>query len=457
MSSRDDKNSQAREYARRRTRDFIILTVGAISVLGLLFLTGAVGSAEWLTGSIVMLAGSLAFYVGSLPPPGTNIQLDTAPAPQKKSKKKSGRDVTSFILTLPFPALVIGTDNRIKTINQTARDLFDADEIAEPHVTSIIRDRDLLDATERVAATGAVELVEIGLRNDSETWLAHLRTGPDNGSVLIVLEELTAVRRAQLARADFLANASHELRTPLTAISGFIETMMGPAQNDKASWNGFLEIMHQQAERMKRLVTDLLSLSRIESEEHRSPSTRIDANALVERAGKSLQPIARKANVNLSFHVPDERLDLIADEDEMMQVIQNLASNAIKYTREGGDVRIMLGEARTMAEAAQLCGRQIDGAQRALLLAPLASAEAPGAYLRVSDNGEGIAPQHLPRLGERFYRTDESRGGEIEGTGLGLAIVKHIMARHRGGLAVESKFGEATAFGVWMPLATRRS
>ncbi len=453
MSSKDDKSRDARDLVRRRMRDFVILTLGAVSVLGLLFFTGAVGLAEWLTGSIIMLAGSLAFYVGSQP--ATVIALPD-PGPEKKPKPKNARSVTSFILSLPFPALVIGPDNRVQTINRTARQMFEMDDTKSAHVTTIIRNRDLLDATERVAASGATELVEFGLRNDSETWLAHLGAGPEPTSVLIILEELTAVRRAQLARADFLANASHELRTPLTAIAGFIETMMGPAKDDKASWEGFLDIMHQQTERMKRLVSDLLSLSRIESDEHRSPSTRIDANAIVERAGKSLQPIARKANVNLSFSIPDQRLDVIADSDEMMQVIQNLASNAIKYAGEDGEVRIELGYADTMAKAAEQCARQLEGGQRALLLSPLASAEVPAVYLRVSDNGEGIPRQHLPRLGERFYRTDESRGGEIEGTGLGLAIVKHIMTRHRGGLAVESIFGEATTFGVWLPRAPQR-
>ena len=281
--------------------------------------------------------------------------------------------------------------------------------------------------------------------------MAHVRPGPRPGSVLMVFEDLTAVRRAERARADFLANASHELRTPLTAIGGFIETMRGPAKDDKEAWDPFLDIMGQQTERMKRLVADLLSLSRIEFSEHRAPKTQVDLGTLARTTSLALIPIAKEAGIKLHFDAPEHEIQAIADDDEIAQVIQNLASNAIKYASPGGEVQILVGVSATMAQAATACSRQSADANRALLLQPYASAEAPAIWVRVTDDGDGIAEQHLPRLGERFYRVDESRGGKIEGTGLGLAIVKHIMARHRGGLAVESLEGHGTAFGVWMP------
>ncbi len=435
---------------RRRVRDFFSLTIGAIAILSLLFVTNAVGLVEWITGSIVMLAGSLAYYVGTLPPPAEtlpNVDADEPPAPTPDEI------VASFIRSMPFPALLISPDGRVKTANNPARDVFPIGTASDVIARAAIRQPDLLDAISRVAATGAGELVEFVMRDDAETWMAHLQPGPVAASVLIVLEDLTAVRRAELARADFLANASHELRTPLTAISGFIETMRGPARNDKASWDGFLEIMQQQAERMQRLVADLLSLSRIEFSEHRTPSTRVSANELVERASLSLQPLADEQGVTLQLITPDERYELIADADEMVQVVQNLAGNAIKYAGRGGTVKLSFGASASMADAAIDAGRQVSGANRALLLAPRASAQVPALWLRVEDDGAGIPAEHLPRLGERFYRADQSRGGEIEGTGLGLAIVKHIMARHRGGLSVESLENEATAFGAWIPQA----
>ena len=172
---------------------------------------------------------------------------------------------------------------------------------------------------------------------------------------------------------------------------------------------------------------------------------------LIRETSKALTPLAEEAGIKLIFHAPDQTVRAIADDDEIAQVVQNLASNAIKYASKDGEVEIHVGVAPTMAEAATACSRQSAGANRSLLLQPYASSEAPAFWVRVTDNGEGISEQHLPRLGERFYRVDESRGGKIEGTGLGLAIVKHIMARHRGGLAVESLEGDGTAFGVWMP------
>ncbi|GAB5459497.1 MAG: ATP-binding protein [Henriciella sp.] len=441
-----------REAARRRFRDFVILTFGAVSVLTLLLLSGSVGVVEWLTGGIVMTAGALAYFVGSLPAP-TNTSLTPEEAQQDLSQPDPLDLIAPYIQALPLPTLLINNESRIKLANNEARKLFRMEATSNIRATAAIRHPSLLEALERVAQSASGERVEVNLEGDAETWMAHFEPGPGQGTVMIVFEDLTAVRRAELARADFLANASHELRTPLTAVGGFIETMRGPAKDDKASWDGFLEIMHFQTERMKRLVKDLLSLSRIEFSEHSRPSSRIDAAATTANASMSLQPIAEAASVQLNLNIPNEPAEIIADEDELTQVIQNLTSNAIKYSPNGSLIEITVGTTGTMAEAAVQAARQIDGADRAILMAPRASSEVPGLFVRIADNGVGIPPQHLPRLGERFYRVDESRGGQIEGTGLGLAIVKHVMARHRGGLAVESMQGVGTAFGIWMPLA----
>ena len=444
------RNGQNQPDAPKRFRDFLVLTSGAVAVLALLFLTGAIGLVEWMTAAIVLTAGALAFYVGSAPArdkaaPPTPIAVQTPPL------ERADDAVGPFILALPLPALLISSDQQVTTANQHARNLFRVSPLNEAFPMAMLRQPDILAAAERVATDGANERVEFTQHGDTEVWMSHIRPGPAPGSVLMVFEDLTAVRRAERARADFLANASHELRTPLTAIGGFIETMRGPAKDDKDAWDGFLEIMGQQTERMKRLVADLLSLSRIEFSEHRAPSTKLEMIQLAKETSSALVPIAKESGIELHFDALADHVQAIADGDEIAQVIQNLASNAIKYARRGGEVQILIGTAPTMADAATACSRQTEDAPRSLLLQPYASAEAPAFWIRVTDNGEGIPEEHLPRLGERFYRVDESRGGKIEGTGLGLAIVKHIMARHRGGFAVESLEGHGTAFGIWMP------
>ena len=448
MSQRDNENQAD---SPKRFQDFFVLTSGAIAILALLFLTGAIGAVEWITGAIVMSAGALAFYVGSAPSQQKPRQAPVLQTAAPEHAERPENSIEPFILALPLPALLIANDGSVTTANTHARNMFRMDVASLPSPMAVLRQPDLLAAAERVSRDGANERVEFTQHGDAEVWMAHVRPGPESGSVIMVFEDLTAVRRAERARADFLANASHELRTPLTAIGGFIETMRGPAKDDKEAWDGFLEIMGQQTERMKRLVADLLSLSRIEFSEHRAPKNQVEFGELARKASMALEPIAKDAGIKLHFDAPDVSIHAIADDHEIAQVIQNLASNAIKYARPEGEVQILVGISPTMAEAATACSRQSPDAKRSLLLQPYAAEGAPAVWIRVTDDGEGISENHLPRLGERFYRADESRGGKIEGTGLGLAIVKHIMARHRGGLAVESLEGHGSAFGIWMP------
>ena len=445
------KNNHRPTDPPRRFQDFLVLTSGAVAVLALLFLTGAIGLVEWITGAIVMTAGALAFYVGSAPSGQKMREPEVLTEPVIESEPPPVSPIETFILALPLPALLISEQRQLSAINGHANNLFRLEASGRLMPVAMLRQPDLLAAADRVGEDGANERVEFTQHGDAEVWMAHVRPGPEKGSVLMIFEDLTAVRRAERARADFLANASHELRTPLTAIGGFIETMRGPAKDDKDAWDSFLTIMAQQTERMKRLGADLLSLSRIEFSEHRAPDTEVDIVALVRETSDALVPIAKEGGIKLHFDAPDRVVKAVADDDEIAQIIQNLASNAIKYARPKGEVQIIVGVAPTMAQAATECSRQSQDAKRSLLLQPYASAEAPAVWVRVTDDGEGIPEQHLPRLGERFYRVDESRGGKIEGTGLGLAIVKHIMARHRGGLAVESLEDHGTAFGIWMP------
>jgi two-component system phosphate regulon sensor histidine kinase PhoR len=251
-------------------------------------------------------------------------------------------------------------------------------------------------------------------------------------------------------RADFLANASHELRTPLASLAGFIDTLRGHAKDDPGARERFLGIMASQAWRMARLIEDLMSLSRIELNEHIRPSDEVDLVLTVQDVMDALAPQAREAGVAFEAVLgPRGEAAVVGDRDQIVQVAQNLIDNAVKYAGRGGRVRVELERGVTAEAAVTLKNPQ---ASRLSLLTPDHTGDRYAA-LRISDSGPGIKREHLPRLTERFYRVEGQKSGERLGTGLGLAIVKHIMNRHQGGLAVESAEGEGATFLIYFPLA----
>jgi two-component system phosphate regulon sensor histidine kinase PhoR len=267
---------------------------------------------------------------------------------------------------------------------------------------------------------------------------------------LLVLRDETEVRRAERTRADFLANASHELRTPLASLTGFIETLQGHAREDPAARERFLAIMHTQAQRMRRLIDDLMSLSRIEQGEHIPPSGSVDMAVAVMDVLDSLAPLARERGVAFTPRLPPAgEAVATADRDQIVQVIQNLAENAVKYSPAGGSVCVEVSAHLTPARAAAPVS---DFAAHFSLLTPDHAAGQRYAAVRVRDAGPGIARGHLPRLTERFYRVEGQKARQRPGTGLGLAIVKHIVNRHRGGLIVESTEGAGAMFTVYVPM-----
>jgi two-component system phosphate regulon sensor histidine kinase PhoR len=259
------------------------------------------------------------------------------------------------------------------------------------------------------------------------------------------------VRRAERTRADFLANASHELRTPLASLTGFIETLRGHAREDAEARDRFLAIMHGQAERMRRLIDDLMSLSRIELGEHIPPSGHVDMAAAVIDVLDALGPLAKERGVTLKPTLPPLGAAIAAaDRDQILQVVQNLAENAVKYTPDGGEVVV---EVLADISPADASARVSDMAAHFSILTPDHATGRRYAAVRVRDFGPGIARNHLPRLTERFYRVEGQKARERPGTGLGLAIVKHIVNRHRGGLAVASAEGRGSTFIAYFPLA----
>jgi two-component system, OmpR family, phosphate regulon sensor histidine kinase PhoR len=450
----------ARKGVRRattlRVRDFIVLVSCFAAVLILLLVTSSIGLIEAIVALIAAGAVAAAYYVGSATVLPASAVADGVPA----SIVPSPSTASIPLKALPLPAFEIDLDERIVAFNAEAEDILRLDNRVRPRASTVIRSPALLSAIdkaihEKIDAPLSVE-VDAG---PNETWRAHISRPSDIDRVLIVLEDLTPLRRAARARSDFIANASHELRTPLTALSGFIETMRGPAKDDKESWGRFLDIMAVESERMSRLISDLLSLSRIESSEQVAPRDQEDVQEIMSSGTAALEGFADEHGIRLEVSGTDAPLPVIGNRDELIQVIENLISNAIKYCRKDGTVRVTYGFAADMSEARMRAGQAWDDSERMTLLQSInrPGPGEPAVWVRVEDEGPGIEREHLPRLGERFYRTDQSRGGKITGTGLGLAIVKHIMAHHRGGMAVETAMGKGSAFGVWLPAMRRET
>jgi two-component system, OmpR family, phosphate regulon sensor histidine kinase PhoR len=300
----------------------------------------------------------------------------------------------------------------------------------------ILRNPAVLAAADAVLRGEAARVVDFTLTVPIERQLqarfARIdRPSLDDVVAVLTLHDITQLKRAEQMRADFIANASHELRTPLTTLTGFIETLRGPAREDAEARERFLAIMHQQAARMIRLVEDLLSLSRIELNEHVMPQGAVALGPLLRHLADALELRAGERGMCIRLNLPPDLPEVVGDRDELAQVFQNLVDNGIKYGSTGSEITVA-------AETG---------------IRPSHSADAGGSLfvsVAVRDCGEGIARDHLPRLTERFYRVDTARSREMGGTGLGLAIVKHILNRHRGFLEIESTPGTGSVFTVFL-------
>ena len=355
---------------------------------------------------------------------------------------------------LPDPVLLVragGAAPEIVWGNQAARALFRI-ELAGAPLSAALRQPPVLEAIEEALAIGAgVEVAFESIGVQPRYWRAFVRPLADEDDadreLILMLRDETDAKRTERMRADFLANASHELRTPLASLAGFVETLRTHAKDDPAARDRFLGIMAEQASRMTRLIGDLLSLSRIELNEHVPPEGRVDLGQAAQDVADSIRPLSAERGVTVAIDAPSVPLVVTGDRDQLVQVIQNLVENAIKYSVAGGRVSVALSRAGS-PEAARASVR--DGAVALSLLTPDIPAQDGFVVLRVGDAGKGIARQHLPRLSERFYRVEGQKGG---GTGLGLAIVKHIVNRHRGGLIVESAEGQGTTFSMYLPAA----
>ncbi len=359
---------------------------------------------------------------------------------------------------LPDPILLIDREATVIRVNAGARALFGRDGMGRP-LTLLLRDPAVLEAAETVLDGAGARSTQITLPGAVER-VFEVRVGPlpqrdpDGAEAMVSLHDVSRLVRLERMRADFVANASHELRTPLSSVVGFVETLMGPARDDPEARERFLAIMLEQGRRMQRLVEDLLSLSRIEINEHSPPTGSVDLPPLVRSIVAGLELKTRAKSMLISVDLDDALPPVVGDADQLSQVFQNLLDNAVKYGRPKTAITISGGVvARGPAGMPPPPPVGAPGGMPGTASETgTAWRQAPCLHVSVADQGEGIEREHLPRLTERFYRVDRARSREMGGTGLGLAIVKHVLARHRGMLVPDSRPGLGSTFHVYLPL-----
>lgn len=433
-------SSQQAKSARSIASDLLARVAAARWIVGvavaIILVAAAIGRFSPLEALLAALA--VLGVAAVRPPAPRRVPSASAPTPVVSSRVPFRVDpqLAAVIGALPGPALLVDHRGTILVGNEAAVSSLGPVRRGEP-ISFTVRAPEVIEALRAAGADGAVRRVEFTERVPFErTFEAHVvpiafdpadaARPPD--AFLLTFVDLTQQRRLDRMRADFVANASHELRTPLASLSGFIETLQGPARSDPAARDRFLAIMVEQARRMSRLIDDLLSLSRVELNEHLRPQTVVDLVPIVGHVCDTLSPLAAERGVKLVVQRKVERMMVQGERDELIRLFENLVENALKYGASGKRVEVTL--------------------------ARNTSADGGEAVVTVRDHGPGIAPEHLPRLTERFYRIDAETSRAEGGTGLGLAIVKHILARHRGRLDVTSELGKGAAFAARIPLST---
>jgi two-component system phosphate regulon sensor histidine kinase PhoR len=331
--------------------------------------------------------------------------------------------IEDILETLPEPALVVA-GGRVRTSNEAARAIL-GPEIDGQDVRLAIRHPAAVERLLTSNPQGPEEAELVGLGEAERRWTMNVGPLPD-GALFVRLTDRSEAHAAEQMRVDFVANASHELRTPLATLVGYAETLREQgAELDVETRERFTAIVHDEARRMQRLVEDLISLSRIEAERFSPPRDALDLDHLVRDAIAGIRALAEEKGSEIRLESEPALPPVAGDLSQILQLVDNLVSNALRYGRKGAPVRVALRRERDMV------------------------------HLSVADEGEGVAPEHIPRITERFYRVDPSRSRSLGGTGLGLSIVKHIVERHRGRLRFESELGKGTIVHVLLPVAER--
>ncbi len=426
--------------ARVQKRLAIALTLLALTSLSDLSIKSALMAFGFLLICFTLIDLVKLFYGTETPPKKVKNKRQTT-----KTNSINHDTVLSLINGLPNPMLILNANNVLLFANEAVRSLYEIPKERQ-EISAIIRSPELRDAIETTARTKNPQIVQLTQRLPIErqfiltiTWILDPSISPpqnrsDAPALVIHFHDLSQQERLNRMRSDFIANASHELRTPLASLLGFIETLQGPARNDEKARDKFLDVMAAQGKRMTRLIEDLLSLSRVEMNAHTHLKDKVDITALIRETLDDLEPLSQSQNTTLSLKVGKEPIYVIGDKDELSQVFQNLVHNAIKYgqpDQKNKDldphVEITISSNKDRDEPASKI------------------------YIEIKDQGVGIAPNHIPRLTERFYRVDVQKSREKGGTGLGLAIVKHIITHHKGELKIKSEPGKGSVFTIILP------
>lgn len=399
----------------------LFAVVPGLLMLAAFIADGAINGVEAVLSGLLTVAG--AAWAGlrqarAVPEPV--IRVDTTLA-------------STILNALPDPVLLLDGRRRVLAANRAADELL-GDGLNGRDLCLTLRHPDAQRAV-KLAVGGEATHADAEVVFDAPVRRVHqmqvMRVPHSEGltvRAVVALHEITALKRAESMRADFVANVSHELRSPLSALTGFIETLQTTAKDDAPAQERFLEIMNGEAGRMTRLIDDLLSLSRIEVNEHIRPKGRVNLIKVITDVIDSVQIKAARKNMVVNVDLPEDLPDVTGDGDELREVFENLVENALKYGGPGKPVTIS--------------ARPVDA---------VVETGTAGVEVTVRDHGEGIAIEHLPRLTERFYRVDKGRSRAVGGTGLGLAIVKHILNRHRGRLTIDSEMGKGSTFKVQLP------
>ena len=403
-----------------------ILIAFAFAFVGAVFAGQMAGPAERIL--VVFVSMLIALFVAANPDDHDDVPSDVLNASTENTQQmpalSSHPQLQSFI-DASADAILMVENARVTAANQVALRLLGGNIVGQ-NVRMAFRHA---GAIERLSDPDAnhsghpIRLTGIGQKN--QLWDMRIQTmGPSQK--IVFLADRSGTQAAEKMRVDFVANASHELLTPLAAIKGFIETLDDPAAGDDAATRSrFLGIMATETNRMQALVRDLMSLSRIEAEKYDPPQTPVDFASIIMETVDHLRNSQKDRGADIAVDVTSDLPPVMGDAGQLRQLASNILNNAMKYGHAGTPVSVSLTPSKS--------GAMINFA--------------------VTDVGDGIAPEHLPRLTERFYRVDSGRSRLVGGTGLGLSLVKHIVDRHRGHLEIRSILGKGTKVSVLLPAA----
>ena len=353
---------------------------------------------------------------------------NTAPVVNKTNKDDLGKRVIIEELEDQFFAL--DRYNLIKYLNKSAKQRF-GENLIDKNISSVVRDTKLLETIEEAIKDQTTKNVNVEINLPSyQLYKIYIIPGPthlfpETDSVVLFLKDFTEITKAQKLKTDFVANVSHELRTPLVSIKGSLETILGPASDDKVAQKKFMSIMSDQVLRMENLINDLLILSRIELEEHIKPNKIVNLNDIFTNIKSNFELILKKKKINLQIELMEPTL-VFGDNDKLLTVFSNLIDNAIKYSQDGKNIYI-----KSQNSEGKLIGKNM--------------------LINIKDEGIGIPQDLIPRITERFFRVDTEKSKKVGGTGLGLAIMKHIISQHRGDYEILSKVNEGTEIKIYLP------